>query len=449
MKRFNLYLTILSLLIDIIALFTGLIIAYQIRAGGAELYYWPFPAYLKFISIMVPVWVILLASQGLYNPRTLPKGWNAFGRLLVGLLSGWGVMLIVLYLWRSPQAQVFPRLVIAYGLLWTLLYLLIGRLLLSIIRSIFRQSRQGIVTTVILAGANSDRFISQLRSDPSGDREIIAVIRENYLTELSKLFKRHSFDELIMVDPNIPEDVRLQLIDWAETNSCMVAMVPSVLSVRASNVEIGTLAGTPIMYFLRTPLDGWGRVFKRLFDIVLSLLLIIILLPFYLLFLILVPLTARGPAIFRQARVGQDGRLFYIHKFRSMYIDGDKRFKMDWSGDEATDPRITPLGRFLRRTNFDEIPQLFDILTGAMSMVGPRPEQPQYVEKFAQEVPDYLKRHHVKSGLTGWAQVNGLRGDTSISERVKYDLFYIENWSIWFDIRIIVSTLVFMGRQLF
>ncbi len=449
MKRFNLYLTILSLLIDIVALFTGLIVAYQIRAGGTELYYWPFSAYLRFIALMVPVWIFLLASQGIYNPRTLPRGWNALGRLLIGLISGWGVMLIVLYLWRSPQAQVFPRLVIAYGFFWTLFYLLVGRLLLAIIRSILRQSRQGTITTVILAGNDSNDFIERLRSDPGSDREIVAILRENnYLKELPKLFARQSFDELIMVDPNIAEEIRLRLIDWAETNGCMVAMIPSVLSVRASNVEIGTLGGTPIMYFLRTPLDGWGRIFKRLFDIVLVIPMIIILSPFYLFFLVLVPLTARGPAIFRQARVGQDGKIFYVHKFRSMYIDGDKRYQMDWSGDEATDPRITPLGRFLRKTNLDEIPQLFDIFIGSMSIVGPRPEQPQYVEKFSQEVPDYLKRHHVKSGLTGWAQVNGLRGNTSISERVKYDLYYIENWSIWFDVRIIISTFVFIGRQL-
>jgi lipopolysaccharide/colanic/teichoic acid biosynthesis glycosyltransferase len=134
-----------------------------------------------------------------------------------------------------------------------------------------------------------------------------------------------------------------------------------------------------------------------------------------------------------------------------MYADADARFAElgGWSSDEKRDPRITFLGHILRKTNLDELPQLWDIFCGRMSVVGPRPEQPKYVEKFSHELPDYIKRHHVKSGLTGWAQVNGLRGDTSIAERVKYDLYYIQNWSILFDIRIIISTFLIVIKQIF
>ena len=139
-----------------------------------------------------------------------------------------------------------------------------------------------------------------------------------------------------------------------------------------------------------------------------------------------------------------------MYKFRSMYCDADKRYKKfkGWSANEDQDLRITPVGKFIRKTNLDELPQLFNILVGTMSMVGPRPEQPKYVNKFSKEIPDYIKRHHVKIGLTGWAQINGLRGNTSIPERVKYDLYYIEHWSIWFDIRIILSTVLVGIRQI-
>ena len=137
-----------------------------------------------------------------------------------------------------------------------------------------------------------------------------------------------------------------------------------------------------------------------------------------------------------------------MHKFRSMYVDADQRFKEfgAWSTDEAKDPRITPVGRAIRKTMIDELPQLWDVFVGKMSIVGPRPEQPKYVDKFVKEVPSYFKRHFVKSGLTGWAQVNGLRGDTSVAERVKYDLYYIENWSIWFDLRIMLATVGYVLR---
>jgi len=223
-----------------------------------------------------------------------------------------------------------------------------------------------------------------------------------------------------------------------------------LLSVRSTNVETGILAGSPVLFFKRTPLEGWGRVFKRFFDLLAVLVLLVIALPIMLVVGIVIYIVSPGPVVFKQIRIGQDGEPFSFHKFRSMYADWQKRFPdvKDWSADEKTDPRITGIGRFIRKTNIDELPQLFDVLVGKMSLVGPRPEQPKYVEQFGKEIPKYLSRHHVKTGMTGWAQVNGLRGDTSIKDRVKYDLFYIENWSIWFDIRIIIATLIQTIRKL-
>jgi exopolysaccharide biosynthesis polyprenyl glycosylphosphotransferase len=241
----------------------------------------------------------------------------------------------------------------------------------------------------------------------------------------------------------------LQLLDWAESHFVNFAQVPTLLSVKATNIEPGNLGNSPIIYYRASPLDGWGRVFKRLLDLVIVIPALIVLSPVFLVLALLVKLSSPGPVLYSHQRVGQDGQVFTIRKFRSMYENAEHKLNITWSMDDDTDPRITPIGRLLRKTNLDELPQLWDVLGGRMSLVGPRPEQPKYVEKFSQEIPEYIKRHHVKSGLTGWAQINGLRGNTPVSERVKYDLYYIEHWSIWFDLRIILSTFVYMFRRAF
>ncbi|MEK7548669.1 MAG: sugar transferase [Patescibacteria group bacterium] len=454
LRRTNFYLAGVAIIVDLVAIFLAMMVSYRLRAEGSELHFWPEPFFRQFVILMLPVWLILLASQGLYNLRSLPRGWSSFSRLLIGLLSGWGVMIIVLYLWRSPAAVAFPRLVIAYGLFLTLLFAVIGRWMVLTLERFLYLSGQMSIRTVIIAKNKKNRFIGALEQSPSPRREITvigAVMSDRYLEKLTQLHQEKLIEEVVIADPDLDEKTQLEILSWAEDRGVSFILVPSILAVRATNVEVGSLASEPVMYFLRTPLEGWRRVEKRLFDLVLVILAIIILSPLALLVAVLVKISSPGPLIFRQVRVGQDGRQFYIHKFRSMYLDNNQRYPRfgGWSASEANDPRVTPLGRLLRRSNLDEIPQLFDILVGTMSVVGPRPEQPNFVRKFSDDILDYPRRHHVKSGLTGWAQVNGLRGDTSISERVKYDLYYIEHWTIWFDLRIIGSTFIIFGRGVF
>lgn len=451
MKKFNLYIAIFSVLVDALAIYFGLVVAYYLRQEGIlEIYQWPLDQYLRFVSIMIPVWLLLFASQGLYSVRTIPKGWNAFGRLLIGLLSGWGVMIITLYLWRSPEAQAFPRLVIAYGLFATFVFTFLGRIFLGNVILGFYRLKIGLIRTVVIVGSHGAKIAETLQNNIRNGRKIIATLDSDYIKKLDQHVKDQPIDEIVCADSDLDEDGLLDLLNWSEENSANFTLVPSLLSVRTTNVESGTLGGSPVLFFKRTPLEGWGRVFKRVFDLIAVLILLIIAVPIMLIVAILIYIVSPGPVIFNQVRIGQDGKPFSFHKFRSMYADWPKRFPdaKDWSADENTDPRITGIGRFIRKTNLDELPQLFDVLLGKMSLVGPRPEQPKYVEQFGKEIPKYLSRHHVKTGMTGWAQVNGLRGDTSIKDRVKYDLFYIENWSIWFDIRIIIATLIQTIRKL-
>jgi exopolysaccharide biosynthesis polyprenyl glycosylphosphotransferase len=207
----------------------------------------------------------------------------------------------------------------------------------------------------------------------------------------------------------------------------------------ASEVNIGDLSGLPLLAMRDVALRGWRLTLKRGVDMILSGILLVFASPFMLLIAFLVKVDSRGPALFTQVRMGLDAKPFPIFKFRSMRMDAE-RDGPGWTTQD--DPRVTRIGHLLRKTSLDELPQFINVFLGHMSMVGPRPEQPAFVEQFRELVPRYMERHREKAGITGWAQVNGLRGDTSISERTKYDLYYIENWSLWFDFKILILTAI-------
>lgn len=201
--------------------------------------------------------------------------------------------------------------------------------------------------------------------------------------------------------------------------------------------------GLPVINIRYVPLSNtFNALIKRVFDIVFSGIGIVVLSPLLLIIACAVKFTSKGPLIFKQERVGLRNEPFMMYKFRSMRVQDEKEEKKAWTVKD--DPRVTKVGKFLRKTSLDELPQLFNIFKGEMSIVGPRPERPYFVEKFKEEIPRYMVKHQVRPGLTGWAQVNGYRGDTSIKKRIEYDLYYIENWTFGFDIKIMFMT-IFKG----
>lgn len=441
MKRAQYYIPVISLVLDLIAVCSALIIAFHWRSGGEQIYGVPYNFYLQLVVYSLPIWIVSFLASKMYSINNFPSGWRAIGSAFSGLLKGWGTIFILLYLIRLPETQVLPRLLIVYALILSAVFVLASKLINELVLAAFYSSKKH-VKRVLIVG-NNPKFVKSVTNSWRHGRKIVAQLANLSIPEIEKIFDRDKFDEIAVVDGKNTDESLYELLLWAERNSCSFAIVPSLLELRSQNIEVSNLGGTPVTFFHRTPLDGWGRITKRLIDVLLVIPFIIISLPIQLIVAILVSLTSRGPVLYKQARVGQDGRVFYVHKFRSMYKDGDDRFKemAGWSGDEASDPRITPLGRVLRRFDLDEIPQFYDVLIGKMSLVGPRPEQPKYVDKFSKDIPTYLNRHYVKTGLTGWAQINGLRGDTSIEERVKYDLDYIQRWSPWFDLRIMLATI--------
>jgi exopolysaccharide biosynthesis polyprenyl glycosylphosphotransferase len=231
----------------------------------------------------------------------------------------------------------------------------------------------------------------------------------------------------------------MEIILGCEDLKVEFQIVPDMVEVMAARARVVSFDGIPLISLGRTPLEGWNRVLKRSLDVALSSAGLALLSPAFALLGIWIKLDSKGPVFFRQQRLGRDGRKFFQYKFRSMIEDAEQQTGPVFAKED--DPRRTKVGAFLRKSNFDEFPQLYNVLRGDMSLVGPRPERKFFVDKFKEGIPRYFLRHKVKSGITGWAQVNGLRGNTSIEERTKYDLFYVENWSLAFDIKILFLTL--------
>lgn len=260
------------------------------------------------------------------------------------------------------------------------------------------------------------------------------------LDEAGEIAGREGVDHLYVALPPEQHVRMLELLDSTSRVMVDVKVVPDLLQVIALRARLEDLDGVPVININDVPLQGFNSIIKRAIDIGISFgSLLVLALPFAAI-AALVRATSKGPILFRQERMGLDGKSFTIVKFRSMYDDAERETGPVWA--TADDPRVTPLGRFLRKANLDELPQLWNVLRGDMSIVGPRPERPHFVEQFKHKIPQYMLRHKVKAGLTGWAQVNGWRGNTPLEKRIEYDLYYIENWSVRLDLKIMWLTLV-------
>ncbi len=259
------------------------------------------------------------------------------------------------------------------------------------------------------------------------------------IDEAAEITARESVDHLYVALPPEQHLRMLELLDSTTREMVDVKVVPDLLQVIALRARLEDLDGVPVININDVPLQGFNSAVKRSIDVAISsVALLCFALPFAIVAL-LVRMTSRGPVFYRQDRTGLDGKSFSIVKFRSMFDDAERETGPVWT--VPGDPRVTPLGRFLRRSNLDELPQLWNVLRGDMSIVGPRPERPHFVEQFKHRIPQYMLRHKVKAGLTGWAQVNGWRGNTPLEKRIEYDLYYIENWSVRLDLKIMWLTL--------
>ena len=261
--------------------------------------------------------------------------------------------------------------------------------------------------------------------------------------DLTTLLQENQPDE-IAITLGLDEYDRLEdIVALCEKSGVHTKFIPDYNHIIPTKPYTEDIQGLPVINIRHVPLtNGLNRAVKRTFDFFGAIGAIILFSPVMLVVALFIKITDPGPLIFKQKRVGLKNKTFYMYKFRSMVIQKKADEEKAWT--TKNDPRITPFGKFIRKTSIDELPQLFNVLKGDMSLVGPRPERPMFVDKFKEEIPRYMVKHQVRPGMTGWAQVNGLRGDTSIKKRIEYDLYYIENWTLGFDIKILFLT-VFKG----
>ena len=316
----------------------------------------------------------------------------------------------------------------------------------------FMRSRGYNKKFIVLLGINdcSKTIINKIQSSPDLGYEIAGYfddikhtdIKLNHLgnfQSISKYFEKRNSDEAIIMLSDKAQKNTEQLVSVCEAWGIKFSIIPNLFSTFSSRIYISNFDGIPVLGMRKVPLDNFFNAFiKRFFDIIISAIMLIFLSPFMLAIAVLIKTTSPGHVIFKQERVGLGRKPFIMYKFRSMREDTEE----DLSMAEENDARCTKIGHFIRKYSIDELPQLINVLKGNMSLVGPRPEIPFYVKKFRKSVPLYMVKHYVKPGMTGWAQVNDLRGgDTSIEERIKYDIYYIEHWSVIFDIKILFKTL--------
>jgi putative colanic acid biosynthesis UDP-glucose lipid carrier transferase len=250
---------------------------------------------------------------------------------------------------------------------------------------------------------------------------------------------RRGIDQVWIALPLRAEERIKEILTTLQTQAVEVRFLPDIYGFHLLNHSLREVAGFPIISLNETPFEGVAGVVKRIEDIVLGTLLLVAVSPFMAVIALGVRLSSPGPVLFRQTRVTWNGEHFEMLKFRSMPVGAEAHTGPTWAS--PGEARATRFGAFLRRHSLDELPQLFNVLGGEMSLVGPRPERPEFVSRFRSEIPGYMQKHLVKAGITGWAQVNDLRGDTDLRERIRHDLYYIENWSLWFDLRIVFLTI--------
>jgi Undecaprenyl-phosphate glucose phosphotransferase len=421
----------------------------------------PFSEYIPMLVIHVFSLLLAFFFARLYRIPRISRVDEFYATLpatTIGTLMG--IALASLTLRNFTVGRDYSRVMVLYAWVLSIALISFGRVLNSWLRRRLVRNGWGRRRVLLVGTGDVARMILQkILWSPELGYDAVGVVGANgtglssllgvpilgNVGQLSRIIEEAQADEVIVA---LPEETTHQDILWmiseCERGRVTIRVYPDLFQIMAGPVGIGELGGLPLLTVRDIALTGWWRVAKRGMDLVGAVVGLVFLSPFLLLIALLIKLESEGPVFYVQERMGLDARPFPVLKFRSMRVDAEESGP-GWTTEN--DPRRTKVGAFLREKNLDELPQFVNILLGQMSLVGPRPERPIYVEQFRRSIPRYMDRHREKAGLTGWAQVNGLRGDTSIAERTKYDLWYIENWSLPLDIKIIIRTILQIFRS--
>jgi len=451
-KLFNRLHLIMDVLIVIISYAVAWFLHFEIfNDFGPEVGILPMESYMRALIVIVPAYILLYYYCNVYKPqRTSGYGreiYSIFCANTIGLVA----IIVLLYIVKLndySRKMFFIFYVLNIGL--TSLSRLIVRKTLRTLRAKGRNLKH-----ILLAGYSraGEEYINRILGNPEWGYVVCGILDDfvpagtlyrgvkvlGKIDNLHEILPENELDEIAITLSLKDYDRLEEIVSICEKFGVHTKFIPDYNSMIPSRPYTEDLMGLPVINIRYVPLSNTlNSVAKRLVDIVGSLAGIVITSPIMLIAAIAVKISSPGPVIFKQERVGLHSKSFYMYKFRSMEQQKPSEEQKAWT--VKNDPRVTGIGRILRKTSLDELPQLFNILRGDMSLVGPRPERPHFVEKFKEEIPRYMVKHQVRPGLTGWAQVNGYRGDTSIRKRIEYDLYYIENWSMLLDIKIIFRT---------
>ncbi len=448
-RRMNVLFGITLLISDLLMSGLAFGLAYRLRLltphdGVLEFYNYVGMMIVHTLSI-VTVFFLRRSYHSRHPFSQLDEFYNVVGSVLLGAVTA---IALISFLFKDRVD--YPRLMIVYALILTIILVTLGRLIHTSLRWMLLAQGLGRRKVLLVGGGDVGRLILQkIRQSPRLGYEVAGFVNGEIgsvvmgapvlgqTEDLPTLIENHGIEEVIIGLPEASHEEILNIVSLCERERVGIRVFPDLFQIMASEVSIGDLGGLPLLTMRDVALRGWRLTLKRILDVVIGGAALTLLSPLMMLTALLIKLDSRGPVFFVQDRTGLDGHPFPMLKFRSMRQDAEA--SATWTTEN--DPRRTRMGAIIRKLSVDELPQFINVLLGDMSLVGPRPEQPTYVEQFRRSIPRYMDRHREKAGLTGWAQVNGLRGDTSIAERTKYDLWYIENWSLWLDVKILIRTL--------
>jgi Undecaprenyl-phosphate glucose phosphotransferase len=443
---------------DLLLISISWVLAYLLRfeAGFLGVAYKELPTLDQHLPLLI---IVLLVSgavfnfSGLYRPKRISTLPREIFEVVKAVTFSIFIFVFLTYFFKEYR---YSRLTILYFWGLSAFSITVSRYLSRRFLRTFRRKGYNLRHVLIVGeGQLGQQLLHSIHTHPEMGLKVTGFLSDSKTNvgrwiggiqvigtyeDLHPVVRKGGFDQVFIAIPFHFHERISQMLTCLRDELVTVRVVSDLYDFVTLRGGIEELDGLPIVSIQDTPLLGWGRIAKRGLDVLLSLFAIAILSPLMLLVAGLIKATSPGPVLFRQARMGFDGMIFDMLKFRSMIVDAEKETGSVWA--KVDDPRRTSIGKLLRKTSLDELPQLFNVLKGEMSLVGPRPERPELIEEFKYKIPKYMLRHKIKAGMTGWAQVNGWRGNTSLEKRIEHDLHYIENWSISLDIQILFLTVL-------
>lgn len=415
-----------------------------------------FSYYICGSLFVVVVWLFAFYFLGLYDQRRKLTLLDESFEVFKGSVIGTFIALFPTFFFRTFT---YSRLVLLIACFLAIAFILLGKAGFHLFKVFGYKRGFGLKRVAIVGGGEmGGTILERIKKRSELGYHVVGQILENSkgridtipslgrLEDIREIVDTNNIDTLIMTFPLRSHHKVAMILSECEDLHVDFQFVPDMYELMTSKVSLYEIEGIPLIALKESSFGRWEMLLKRALDLALSLSLLAAFGPLMVMIAIIIKLASRGPVLFWQKRTGLEGKTFTLCKFRTMHAGSEKFDELAGLGTED-DPRITKIGAVLRKTSMDELPQLLNVIRGDMSLVGPRPERVFFVEKFQGEVSRYVERHKIKPGITGWAQVNGLRGDTSLEERIRHDLYYIENWSLGFDLKIIVKTAFIMCRR--